>query len=384
MITLRSSASAAAPRWKHSARSKVLNSSLDFLSVIPAISTLKSFEILTRSSKKELFSLWPLCLRASVVKLHSPPFKQNKLQSSAQTLNLSPQSPKLPTMKPFNLTPQDIETYNRDGYVTIRGFCTPEETDRLYSTATGEKAMLGNALDLNDQEGKKTRLSLWFTPPPNVFGYLTRSRKVVSSVDKLMEGTGGVCHFHSKLMQKEPRVGGAWEWHQDYGYWYKNQFMFADQLISVMIALTAANKENGCLQVIKGSHKLGRVNHGFAGEQVGADMVMVNNALKTLPLEYCIIEAGDAVFFHPNLLHRSEANLSDRPRWSIISCYCAKSNLAYNETSKAWTVPLEEVPDEAILNWKNESFETDFLKKENDPALKQTGWEGEVATEAKK
>ena len=146
-------------------------------------------------------------------------------------------------MQPFSLTPQDIETYNRDGYVTIRGFCTPAETDRLYSTATGEKAMLGNALDLNDSEGKKTRLSLWFTPPPNVFGYLTRSRKVVSSVETLMEGSGGVCHFHSKVMQKEPRVGGAWEWHQDYGYWYKNQFMFADQLISVMIALTPANKE---------------------------------------------------------------------------------------------------------------------------------------------
>ncbi len=90
-----------------------------------------------------------------------------------------------------------------------------------------------------------------------------------------------ICHFHSKLMQKEPRVGGAWEWHQDYGYWYKNQFMFPDELISVMIALTPANRENGCLQVIQGSHKMGRVNHGFTGEQVGADMEMVNNALKT-------------------------------------------------------------------------------------------------------
>ena len=27
-------------------------------------------------------------------------------------------------------------------------------------------------------------------------------------------------------MQKEPKVGGAWEWHQDYGYWYKNEFLF--------------------------------------------------------------------------------------------------------------------------------------------------------------
>jgi ectoine hydroxylase-related dioxygenase (phytanoyl-CoA dioxygenase family) len=155
--------------------------------------------------------------------------------------------------------------------------------------------------------------------------------------------------------------------------------MFPDQLISVMVALTEANKQNGCLQIILGSHKLGRVNHGFAGEQVGADMVMVENALKTMPLLYCELEPGDTLIFHSNLLHRSEANLSDRPRWSIISCYSSQSNLAYNETSTAWKEPLQVVPDEAILNWKAESLsQADFLKKENDPALKETGWEKEV------
>jgi ectoine hydroxylase-related dioxygenase (phytanoyl-CoA dioxygenase family) len=180
-------------------------------------------------------------------------------------------------------------------------------------------------------------------------------------------------------MQKEPKVGGSWEWHQDYGYWYKNQFMFPDQLISVMVALTEANKANGCLQVIKGSHKLGRVNHGFSGEQVGADLVMVENSLKTMELVYCEIQPGDALFFHSNLLHRSEANLSDYPRWSIISCYSSQSNLAYNETSTSWKTPVDIVPDEAILAWEADSLSSaDFLKKENDPALKETGWEKEV------
>jgi len=155
--------------------------------------------------------------------------------------------------------------------------------------------------------------------------------------------------------------------------------MFPDQLISVMVALTPANKENGCLQVIKGSHKLGRVNHGFAGEQVGADMVMVNNALKTMELVYSELQPGDALFFHSNLLHRSEANLSDYPRWSIISCYSLQTNLAYNETSTSWKTPVNVVPDEAILEWQSGSFaENDFLKKEDDPALKDTGWEKEA------
>ena len=274
------------------------------------------------------------------------------------------------------LSTSQIDAFNKDGYIIVKKFCSTEEIDKLYGTATGDSAMQKNALDLNDQSGKKTKLSLWFTPGNDVFGYLTRSEKIITPVSQLLESDAPVCHFHSKLMQKEPKVGGAWEWHQDYGYWYKNQFMFPNQLISVMVALTDANKENGCLQVIKGSHKLGRINHGFAGEQVGADLVMVNNSLKTMELVYCELEAGDALFFHSNLLHRSEANLSEFPRWSIISCYSSQSNLAYNETSTSWHTPVNIVPNEAILNWEGQSLgEADFLKKDNDPALKETGWE---------
>ncbi len=280
----------------------------------------------------------------------------------------------------MTLATEQIQAYHKNGYLVVKKFCSREETDKLYATALQDDAMAKNALDLNDLSGKKTRLSLWFTPGNDVFGYLTRSEKMVNAVAQLLDGEAPVCHFHSKLMQKEPRVGGAWEWHQDYGYWYKNQFMFPDQLMSVMVALTTANKENGCLQVIKGSHKLGRVNHGFSGEQVGADMVMVDNALQTMELVYSELEPGDALFFHSNLLHRSEANLSEHPRWSIISCYSLQSNLAYNETSTAWKTPVKIVPDEAILEWKAESLSNaDFLKKENDPALKETGWEQEVA-----
>jgi ectoine hydroxylase-related dioxygenase (phytanoyl-CoA dioxygenase family) len=272
----------------------------------------------------------------------------------------------------FNkMNQQLINDFKRDGYILLKGFFSKEEVDKMYSTAIADDVMKKNALDLNDQTGKKTRLSLWFTPGNDVFGYMTRSKRMIDAITPLLDSDSPVCHFHSKLMQKEPRVGGAWEWHQDYGYWYKNQFMFPDQLISVMIALTPANKQNGCLQVIKGSHKLGRINHGFAGEQVGADMTMVNNALQTMPLVYSELDPGDALIFHSNLLHRSEANLSENPRWSIISCYSSQSNLAYNETSTSWKIPVEVVPDEAILSWKTDTLaNADFLKKENDPALK--------------
>jgi ectoine hydroxylase-related dioxygenase (phytanoyl-CoA dioxygenase family) len=280
------------------------------------------------------------------------------------------------------LSHEQINSFHANGYVIVKQFFSKEEIDKLYGIAVADNVIKNHAVDLNDQDGKKTKLTLWFNPGEDVYSMLIRSERMVKSVAKLLDSDSPVCHFHTKLMQKEPRVGGAWEWHQDYGYWYKNQFLYPDQLTSVMIALTEASKQNGCLQVIKGSHKLGRVNHGFAGEQVGADMVMVDHALKTMEHVYVEPEAGDALFFHSNLLHRSEANLSDRPRWSIISCYNSLSNPAYNDESTSWKIPVQVVPDEALLKAASAgASETgDFLKKEKDPALKETGWEKEVAT----
>jgi ectoine hydroxylase-related dioxygenase (phytanoyl-CoA dioxygenase family) len=282
-----------------------------------------------------------------------------------------------------SLNQTEVEQFHRDGYVIRKQFFTKEEIDKLYRIAIGDQVIRENALDLNDQTGKKTKLTLWFQPGDDIYSLMIRSDRMVNSVKKLLDSDSPVCHFHTKLMQKEPKVGGAWEWHQDYGYWYKNQFLFPDQLVSVMIALTEANKANGCLQVIKGSHKLGRVNHGFSGEQVGADMVMVDHALQILEHVYVELEPGDALFFHSNILHRSEANTSDKPRWSIISCYNSLSNPAYNDESTAWKEPVLIVSDDALMQSSSEgaSKQGDFLKKEKDPALKETGWENEVKTQ---
>ena len=282
----------------------------------------------------------------------------------------------------FTLNDQQLEDYKTNGYVIVKGLFSADEITRLYKVALDDISQNKSSADLSDLSGKKTRLSLWFNPGDDIYGLLTRSKRMVYSVAQLLDSTQPVCHFHSKLMQKEPKVGGAWEWHQDYGYWYKNQFMFPEKLISVMIAVTKANEENGCLQVIRGSHKLGRVNHGFSGEQVGADSVFVENALKTMELVYVELEAGDALYFHPNLLHRSAANLSDQARWSLISCYNSLDNIAYNEQSTSYKTPISIVPDTALLQNDAHGFDerNNIYAKENDPALKKTGWEEQVAT----
>lgn len=57
-----------------------------------------------------------------------------------------------------------------------------------------------------------------------------------------------------------------------------------NQMVSVMVVITEANKANGCFRVIWGSHKIGRIEQGFAGEQVGAAQHYVDLALKSMEL----------------------------------------------------------------------------------------------------
>jgi len=87
---------------------------------------------------------------------------------------------------------------------------------------------------------------------------------------------------------------------------------------------------------------------------------------------YVELKAGDALFFHSNILHRSEANTSEHSRWSLISVYNRSSNVPYNEPSGHSTIPVEAVPDEALLQWQTTGLgdNADFLEKEKDESLK--------------
>lgn len=276
----------------------------------------------------------------------------------------------------MKLTPAQLSQYHKDGYLIVRGLFSAGEISLLYGSATEDEAVSQNAYNVVDSTGRNSKLTLWFTPGDDPFGHLVRSERMVTAVQDILGAANPpqgaqVCHFHSKLMQKEPRVGGAWEWHQDYGYWYKNGFLFPEQMLSAMVALTPANKENGCLQVISGTHRMGRVEHGFSGEQVGADQRFVDESMKYGEHLFVELEAGDVLFFHSNILHRSEANLSDRPRWSFISAYNLNTNVPFNEKSTACITPLTMVPDEAVLQsaLSGSGIGQEFLSKEADVTL---------------
>ena len=271
---------------------------------------------------------------------------------------------------PSVLTDQQREAFDRDGYILVRGFFDPEEASLLQSAVDKDPAIRSHFYNRGDSEGMTTKMALWNHPGDSVYGRAARSAKMVDTMEDLLGGE--VYHYHSKITAKEPYEGGAWEWHQDYGYWYNNGCLFP-YMASAMTALDKCTRDNGCLQVLRGSHHLGRIDHGLLdGEQVGADLARVEEAQKKLELVYCEMEPGDVLFFHCNTLHRSDQNRSPNRRWTLISCFNAARNNPYREHHHPRYTPIDKVPDSAIkeagLKFAGPADTDAFLKKAVAPA----------------
>jgi hypothetical protein len=263
--------------------------------------------------------------------------------------------------------------YERDGFVVIRQLFDAQEIGLMREAIETDPQLRESLYERHDASGKATRMATWNHPGDSVYGLAARTHRVVDTMEDMLGGE--VYHYHSKLTAKEPKVGGAWEWHQDYGYWYHNGCMFP-YMASVMVALDKTTRENGCLQVLRGSHVAGRVDHGvLPGEQVGADPRRVEQMLKTMELVYAELEPGDGLFFHANVMHRSDQNRSEHRRWTVLFCYNAARNNPYLEHHHPQYTPLDKVSDDAVkaAGVKHADASADHFRKTfaNPPELKK-------------
>ncbi|XP_070581924.1 L-proline trans-4-hydroxylase-like isoform X2 [Ptychodera flava] len=255
----------------------------------------------------------------------------------------------------FHVTEEMKTHFNNDGFILIRSVIDQKEMENVKKVLT-ENGILKFKYEQDDGSGLKYQMCCWNHPGDDVTGMLSRSQKIAGTMEQLLGGE--VYHYHTKLMMKEAHTGGQFNWHQDYGYWYNNGVLFPD-MGSVMIAIDKADKENGCLQILPGSHKLGRIDHVRVGGQMGADLDRVTQAKKIFPLFHVQLNPGDALYFHSNLLHRSDQNLSDRRRWALICSYNRASNNPFREHHHPFYTPLKMVPNSAIGECRNFTISVD-------------------------
>lgn len=119
------------------------------------------------------------------------------------------------------LTAVERETFAREGYLVVRGFFQEKSVDLLRGCIERDPLILGDTASKNisvlDASGRDTRLTLWWEFGSDTIGRFSRSASLVQAASELLGGDEPFAS-HQKVLLKEPRTGGAWEWHQDFGW----------------------------------------------------------------------------------------------------------------------------------------------------------------------
>jgi hypothetical protein len=246
------------------------------------------------------------------------------------------------------LSKAQIDVYNECGFLVVKDLFSPDEVRKLKDYAIAdidpEQVMVKG-----DLGGNQTKLRMWNSAEDDLYGMFSRNQKLVDNVEAIFKET--IYVYSAKMILKNAKEGGAWEWHQDYGYWY-NYGCLMPTMMSCTIAVDKATRENGCLQVLRGSQKIGRINHDRINEQTVVNEEMLNAALERFELEYVEMEPGDVLFFDGNILHRSDSNNSDFNRWSYIVSYNTVSNKPFKKVREYGNYEeLKKVTASAVLEF---------------------------------
>jgi hypothetical protein len=244
--------------------------------------------------------------------------------------------------------PDQIRSYNESGFLLVKSTFTKQEVEKLKIYAASDIDP-SQVMVKGDLSGNKTKLRMWNSAEDDLYGMFSRNARLVDNTEAIFGEE--VYIYSSKMILKNAREGGAWEWHQDYGYWY-NYGCLMPTMLSCTLAIDEATRENGCLQVLRSSHKIGRINHDRVNDQTVVDPEMLEAAKKRFEPEYIEMEPGDTLFFDGNILHRSDSNNSDRNRWSYIVSYNTVSNKPFKKIREYGNYEkLKKVPSEAVLEF---------------------------------
>ena len=218
-------------------------------------------------------------------------------------------------MHPQFLTPQQLNDFDRDGFLLLRNSFGSKEIDQIvswvnevqsYPEVPGEHMMYFEKSLLNTEKRILQRME-------NVYEYHNDFKDLFDSdqargvVSDLFREPAVL--FKDKINFKLPG-GGGFDWHQDQqaGWW-----VYAKIFITALICIDRVTPDNGPLEIAAGHHKLGLI---------GKEWEPLNDEnMKEMKFESVMLEPGDMVFFDSFAPHGSGPNMTDQPRRVLYITY---------------------------------------------------------------
>ena len=239
----------------------------------------------------------------------------------------------------FRLTPKEQSSWNENGYFVRHSVFTEAENDLLSQVADDiairkipfpDYHIFQNAL-VRDGKAKEQGIYAMHNiqyVSCNCPEFLARTRDS-RLTDPVVDILGpDILGLNNLYIWKPPKIGLGFPWHQD--KWYFNNQYKTGTTVATWTAIDAADKENGCLYVISGSHKYGIHEHK---ELEGSQQGEFRQAQGVRDEDGVAVEvpASAVIWFNSQVLHKSTDNHSSRFR---------RANIAHYISAKAeWTRP---------------------------------------------
>lgn len=243
------------------------------------------------------------------------------------------------------LTQQQIEDFNRDGYVIVQGLYSEQEMKQItawtedvagYPEIPGKYMMYFEQSRLQPAGRILSRMED-IEPYHSGFSKLFTGEKMQAAVSELF-GEPAVL-FKDKINFKMPGADG-FKAHQDIQAGWDR---YASLHITALVSIDASTRENGCLELAPGHHK-----EGFIGESWKP---LAEDALEYIPV---ITRPGDAVFFDSYTPHRSDPNNTNSARRVLYVTYNRLSEgdhrkQYYADKRKSYPPDCEREPDKEYV-----------------------------------
>jgi phytanoyl-CoA hydroxylase len=215
------------------------------------------------------------------------------------------------------------ERFERDGYLAVENVLSDDEVQTLRACADRLQAHAAGLTDSTDRfmlkafgDGGGGRI-LQQVAEPHELGAewmaLARDPRVLDVVAALLGPN--IMLYYSMFMMKPPRQGFAAPWHQDFAFFVHNRA----RLLACQVYIDDSTIENGCVNVVPGSHKFGLLNHfkdDVFVDHVQGDVSAYDAQAVPVPMR-----AGGMVIWHALTLHASAPNRSEKPRRGIVFEY---------------------------------------------------------------
>ncbi|WP_316836894.1 phytanoyl-CoA dioxygenase family protein [Pedobacter nutrimenti] len=258
--------------------------------------------------------------------------------------------------EPYILSEEQIASFKKDGFVKGIQVLSEEQVDllnmelvKLQSLSDEDKKLFYHYESNESEDPNKVlfhAIGAWRLTPG--FHDLLWAPAFRMAAYQLLGQSFRI--FHDQLFCKPARHGGVVAWHQDFSYWTFTKPMHH---LTCWIGLDDANKENGCLYFVPGSHKWGLLPiTGLTGDMDAVRAILNTEQLdafeKRVPNE---LPKGFASFHHPLTMHGSYANISDRPRRATVlnamSYHTLGNTAEYHRLKALETFP--EMPQDQVL-----------------------------------